>query len=377
MNKILFAGGGSSGHVNPNLALIDDLIKAGWEIYYIGSKAGIENSLIEKDKVKFFQIRTGKLRRYFDLKNFIDPFNVLIGIFQAILIIREIKPNVIFSTGGYVSLPTIIGAYINKVPSIVYEPDIEPGIVNKFSFKFANNICTTFSETSKGFPKKTFNYTGPAIRDDIFEGDYETGLKLCGFNKNKPIIIVLGGSLGSNKINEVVRSSLSILLRDYQIVHICGKKKLDTTLLDLSGYKQFEYVTNGLSHLFKIASLAISRAGANAIFELYFLKIPNILIPLSTKSSRGDQIVKARNFETYGFSKVILEKDFSTLKLIAEINDVNDNISYYIDNLVKKTVPSGKKQLIKLINNYVKVSTEMVIKDGSPSNIIKNKAYIP
>lgn len=352
MKRIVLTGGGSAGHVTPNLALIPELIKEGWEIHYIGTNDGIEKTLIPKDKVTYHEIQAGKLRRYFNLKNFTDPFRVVLGMIQAVSIIKKLNPEVIFSKGGFVSVPVVIGGWINRIPVIIHESDITPGLANKIAAPFATKVCTNFKEAGENFPKGKAVYTGTPIRKEINRGNYDKGISICGFTKDKPVVMIMGGSLGSRNLNNLVREILPKLLKDFQVVHICGKGNMDLKLESMKGYKQFEYISDELPHIFKIADLIISRAGANAIFEFLLLKLPNILVPLSTKSSRGDQILNARSFEKMGFSKVLMEEDTDGSILYNAIVELYKNRNTYIDNMSSQYVPEGTKEIMRLIRKY-------------------------
>lgn len=354
MKKIILTGGGSAGHVTPNLALIHELISEGWEVHYIGTRDGIESTIIKDDRVTYHSIQAGKLRRYFNIKNITDPFKVLFGAMQAVSIVRKVSPKVIFSKGGFVSVPVVIGGWLNRVPVIIHESDITPGLANRISSKFASIICTNFPEASKNLPKNKVVHTGTPIRGEILKGDYSKGLEICGFASSKPVLMIMGGSLGSKNLNRLVREILPKLLKDFQVVHICGKGNIDEKLNSLKGYKQFEFISSEQPHVFKISSMIISRAGANSIFEFLLLKLPNILIPLSMAASRGDQILNARYFEKMGFSKVLLEEEIDGSILYDGIVDLYKNRNFYIDNMSKKSVPDGTREIMKLIRKYDK-----------------------
>ena len=261
--KIVLTGGGSAGHVTPNIALIPALRKAGYDIYYIGSYNGIEKKLIEDYNVPYFGIATGKLRRYFDPKNFTDPFRVLKGFAEAKKILKKIKPDIVFSKGGFVSVPVVRAAGALKIPYIVHESDMTPGLANKLSIAGANRICCNFPETMRLLPAEKAVLTGTPIREELSMGNAEEGRKICGFEDDKPVLMVIGGSLGAQSVNETVRYALPRLLPNFNIVHICGKEKMDNLKLTLPGYKQFEYVKNELKDIFAMADIVVSRAGAN------------------------------------------------------------------------------------------------------------------
>lgn len=268
MKKIILTGGGTAGHVTPNLALCPELKKNGFEINYIGSYNGMEKDLVEKSGIPYYGISSGKLRRYFDLKNFTDPFRVMKGYFEARHLIKKLKPDVVFSKGGFVAVPVVMAASHAGIPVISHESDMTPGLANKLSLAFCTKICCNFPETLQYLPEDKAILTGCPIREELLTGDRESGLKLTGFNSSKPVLLVMGGSLGSVKVNQAVRSILPDLLKDYQIVHLCGKGNLDETLTSMPGYVQYEYMSEPLKHLFAMADIIISRAGANAICEI-------------------------------------------------------------------------------------------------------------
>ncbi|MCR5798196.1 MAG: undecaprenyldiphospho-muramoylpentapeptide beta-N-acetylglucosaminyltransferase [Eubacterium sp.] len=334
MKKIILTGGGTAGHVTPNIALIPELKRRGYKIYYIGSKEGIERKLInEIPDVEYFGISSGKLRRYFDVKNFTDTGRVLKGYSEAKKIIKEINPAVIFSKGGFVTVPVCLAAKKYKVPCVLHESDISPGLANKICIPSATAICANFPETIQHLPESKANLTGSPIRKELFEGDKSKGLEFCGFTDDKPVLLVIGGSLGSVSVNNAIRNSLDKLLEKYQIIHLCGKEKLDTELEGTKGYRQFEYIQKELCDLLKAADIVVSRAGANAICELLALHKPNVLIPLPLKSSRGDQILNAESFEKQGFSKVVREEELTSASLLAAIEEVFTNKDQYIKTM--------------------------------------------
>lgn len=320
MKRIIFTGGGSSGHVTPNIALFPKLKELGYEIHYVGTMDGIERELIEKEGIAYYPIKAGKLRRYIDLKNITDSFRVLQGFIDANRVIRRVKPDVVFSKGGFVSSPVIWASYLNRIPSIIHESDYSPGLANKLSMPFTNKICYTFPETAKYLPSNKGIITGIPVREKLLLGDAGKGRRLCDFSEAKPTILIVGGSLGSQAINKHIRDILKDLLMDYQLIHICGKGGTDESLNNIKGYKQFEYVNEELPNLFKMADIVISRAGATTLFELLALKKPNLLIPLSKQASRGDQLLNANSFKNQGFSNVLLEEDLTGETLLDYIN---------------------------------------------------------
>jgi UDP-N-acetylglucosamine--N-acetylmuramyl-(pentapeptide) pyrophosphoryl-undecaprenol N-acetylglucosamine transferase len=351
--KIVLTGGGSAGHVTPNIALIPALKEKGYEIYYIGSYNGIEKKLIADYGIPYYGIATGKLRRYFDPKNFSDPFRVIKGFGEAKKILKEIQPDIVFSKGGFVSVPVVKAARACKIPFVLHESDMTPGLANKLCLPGATKVCCNFPETIEKLPAEKAVLTGTPIREELMRGSAEAGKKLCGFTDDKPVLMVIGGSLGAQSVNETVRYALPRLLPTFNVVHLCGKEKMDNLKLSVPGYKQFEYVKEDLKDIFAMADVVVSRAGANSICELLALRKPNILIPLSTKSSRGDQILNAESFKKQGFSIVIDNEELDEDILVESVFDMFENKEKFIDNMVKNSQESATNTIVDVIEGIV------------------------
>ncbi len=352
--KIVLTGGGTAGHVTPNMALIPRLRELEYDIVYMGSYDGIEKKLIEDFDIPYYGIATGKFRRYFDPKNFSDPFRVIKGMREARKYLKEIKPDVLFSKGGFVSVPVVRAAASLGIPCIIHESDMTPGLANKLCIPVAKKVCCNFPETFSQLPAAKAVLTGSPIRKELAMGDKEAAYRLCGFDNTKPVIMVVGGSLGSAAINQAVRDVLPELLKDFQVVHLCGKEKVDNLLLTTQGYKQFEYVKSELKDIFAMADIVISRAGANAISEILALKKPNILIPLPSSSSRGDQLLNAKSYESQGFSIVIDEDDLTNKLLLEKLQELYFNRFTYIDAMKKSSQRDAIGTIIGLIEETVK-----------------------
>ncbi len=322
MKHIVLTGGGTAGHVTPNIALMGRLKEQGYQISYIGSYNGIEKTLIEELGIPYYGISSGKLRRYFDLKNFTDPFRVLKGFSEARKLLKQLKPDVVFSKGGFVTVPVVVAAGRLKIPAIIHESDMTPGLANKLCIPSAVKVCCNFPETKAHLPEGKAVVTGTPIRPELLQGDADKGRAFTGFTSEKPVIMIIGGSLGAQAVNDAIRRILPELLKDFQVVHLCGKGKRDDSKNDLKGYVQYEYIESELADLFAMADIVISRAGANAICELQALKKPNLLIPLSANASRGDQILNARSFEKQGFSMVLEEEAITDEVLLKAIHDL-------------------------------------------------------
>ena len=355
MKKIIMTGGGTAGHVTPNIALFPALKEAGYDITYIGSYNGMEKDLIRAQGIPYHGIDSGKLRRYFDWKNFSDPLHVIKGFGQAVSLMRKIKPDIVFSKGGFVSVPVVLAAKTCGIPAIIHESDITPGLANKIAMKGAKKVCCNFPETLKYLPAEKAVLTGSPIRKELLSGDKEAARKLCNFpTTHKPVLLIIGGSSGSKVINDAVRKILPELLKEFYVIHLCGKGNLDSALEKTEGYVQFEYANKELTDMFALADLAISRAGANAICELLALRKPNILIPLSAAASRGDQILNAKSFEKQGFSYVIQEEDITDTLLLESIQKVYEKRSAY----TKAMALSGQMDSIATILDLIQSETK-------------------
>lgn len=350
MKTIVLTGGGSSGHVTPNIALIPALKRAGYQIHYVGSREGIEKQLMERERISYHSISTGKLRRYFDFKNFTDAFRVLGGLGQAYSLLGKLKPDVVFSKGGFVSCPVVWAAWLRRIPAVIHESDMTPGLTNKLSIPFAKTVCYTFPESAPHIPVKKGIKTGIPIREELLAGDRLKGKRICGFTDNRPVIMVIGGSQGSEKINGMIRAILKDLLKDFNVCHICGKGNIRRELENKKGYKQFEYISEEQPHVFALADLVVSRAGATVLFELLTLRKPNLLIPLSKAASRGDQILNAASFEKQGFSMVIQEESLNAAALIKAITDLHSSAGKFIEAMVKNDNDNSIAAILKILD---------------------------
>ena len=353
MKRIILTGGGTAGHVTPNIALLPRLKELQYDIHYIGSYNGIEKELIEQFGIPYHGISSGKLRRYFSVQNFTDPFRVLKGFGEAQKLIKLLKPDVIFSKGGFVSVPVVMAGKKCKVPVIIHESDMTPGLANKLSIPSAVKVCCNFPETVELLPADKAVLTGSPIRQELLEGDAEKARNFTGFTSEKPVILVIGGSLGAVAVNNAVRSNLPELLKDFQVIHLCGRGKLDPTLNNLNGYVQYEYIKDELKDLFALTDIVISRAGANAICELLALHKPNLLIPLSANASRGDQILNARSFERQGFSMVLEEEEITSEKFRSCVHTLYDNRKQYADAMSSSHQQNSIDTIIELIESAV------------------------
>lgn len=351
MKSIILTGGGTAGHVTPNMALIEKLREEGYKIEYIGSYNGIEKGLIEKMDVPYHGISSGKLRRYFDLKNLSDPFRVLKGYREAKKLMKKIHPDVVFSKGGFVAVPVVLAAHKRKIPVIIHESDMTPGLANKICIPSADKVCCNFIDTMQYLPSDKAILTGTPLRKELFTGNAELGREKCGFGNDKPVLLVVGGSTGAAVINEAVWNLLPTLVKSFYVIHICGKGKTNEKYNSFEGYRQFEYVSSDLKDFFAAADLVVSRAGANAVSELLALRKPTILIPLSAAASRGDQILNAECFEREGYSFVLREEDVTNETLLSTVNTVYENRQKYIDAMEKSTQKNSTDIIFDLIED--------------------------
>lgn len=349
MKRIILTGGGTAGHVTPNMALIPTLRKRGYDIHYVGSYDGIEKKLMEDMNIPYHGISSGKLRRYFNLKNFTDPFRVVKGLREAKNLMKVLKPDVVFSKGGFVSVPVVLAAKATKTPCIIHESDMTPGLANKISLPSATKVCCNFPETVGSIPDGKAVLTGTPIRKELLLGDPDKAMTFCGFTQKKPTLLVMGGSSGSVCLNEITWSCLDELTSTYNIIHLCGKDKMNPDYPASESYIQFEYIKSELADLLSLSDVVVSRAGANAICELLELRKPSILIPLSLKASRGDQILNAKSFENSGYAKVLEEEELTKESFLDAVHYVFDNT----DNYIKTMNDSAKSDSITLISDLI------------------------
>lgn len=353
MKRIVLTGGGTAGHVTPHLAILPHLLKAGYEVHYIGTEEGIEHGMMTREGVTYHAVKSGKLRRYFDLKNFTDPFRVIAGAFQSARLMGRIKPDVCFSKGGFVSVPVVIGAWLHRVPVVCHESDLTPGLANKICAKFARRIATTFPECAKALGDKAV-CTGTPMRPELFSGSREKGLALAGFTGKKPVLLMMGGSSGAQKVNEALRAALPRLLESMDVLHLTGKGNLDESLRALPGYKQFEFLSDDLPDALACADLILSRAGSNAICEFQALKKPMLLVPYPKGASRGDQILNAESFRQRGLCHVLLQENMTPDTLFEGITGLWNDRENLVRALTAAPPADGTMAVLQLIHEAEK-----------------------
>ena len=348
--RILLTGGGTAGHVTPNLALLPGLRAAGYAVSYAGTRRGIERELLTKENVPYYAIPAGKLRRYIDFKNLTDVVRIGLGFLASLALVARLRPHLLFSKGGFVSCPVVWASWALRVPVVIHESDISPGLANRLSLPFASKICHSFPETAAHLPKNKAVLTGVPVRESLLAGDGARGRALCGFTDEKPVVLVTGGSQGAAAVNECVRKALDNLLPEFNVCHLCGRGNLADTR---AGYRQFEYVTNDLADLFACADAVISRAGATTIFELVALRKPNLLIPLPLSASRGDQILNARSFAKLGWSRVLLQEEMTPDSLAGAIREVYKNREAMAAAMKKTGAANGTAGVMAVIEEIL------------------------
>lgn len=350
MGTIVLTGGGSAGHCTPHLALLPYLKEYFDKIYYIGSKNGIEKDIIEKENIPYFSVPCIKFKRKITLDNLSIPFVLHDGIKKAGKIIDQIKPDVVFSKGGYVSLPTVIACKKRKIPVIAHESDYTVGLANRISANYCKKILTAFPETAKNI--KNGEYIGAPIRRELFNASKEKALLSFGFDGKKPVLTVIGGSLGAKKINEALRKALDELLPKFDVIHLCGKGNvLDKN--KCKGYFQAEYISN-IEDVFSVTDVCVSRAGSNALFELMSLKIPCVIVPLPKGISRGDQLLNALYFEKLGLVSVLYQNALTPYSLINYVNSVYANRFNIQRNFNLNPINDKSPKIADILHAYAK-----------------------
>ena len=350
---IVLTGGGTGGHVTPNIALLPYLRQRGYKVYYVGSTDGMEKNLIEPLGIPYYGIDSERLNRYFTLENLTMPFHVIRGLFQAKKLLKKLKPDVVFSKGGFVSVPVVIAAKWNKIPCVCHESDITPGLANRLATPFAQKVCVNFEDALQYLPQGKGVYTGTPIRDSLLQGSREKGLEISGFSGKKPILLVMGGSTGARALNDGIREALPVLLPEFDVLHLCGKGNLDPALKEQTGYFQIEYANEEMPHFYAAADATICRAGANSLAELLALRLPNVLVPLPLSASRGDQILNAKSFTEKGYSVTLEQEKMTPESILQSVREVYQNRQRYIEAMEKASRQSGSERVLEVIEQAI------------------------
>ena len=366
---VVLTGGGTAGHVMPNLAIAPALKKAGFDLVYIGSH-GIEENLVRSAGIKFVQIQSGKLRRYFSLENLLDVFRVFAGTAQSFFLMLRIRPACVFSKGGFVAVPVAVGAWLARVPVVSHESDVSPGLANRIISRFASMNLYAFPETSRYFVGRSSRCVGIPVRPEVYSGDRSRGLALCGWSGadaavSLPVVLFMGGSQGAKFINDLVAESLPELLLFCRVIHLTGHGKMEAPKFSVTQvdalssqvrdrYKSFEFLNRELPDVMAASDLAVCRAGANSIFEMLAIKKPMILMPLE-KGSRGDQILNAASFKHQGWAEVLREADANRDSLVSVIRNALDSRDATVSRLPPGVASEASGQaIIEELNAAIK-----------------------
>ena len=344
---VLITGGGSAGHVTPALAVASELKARGCRLSYIGSNSGLEERLVAGSEMDYHGIAAGKLRRYLSLENLRDAGRVLLGIWQSWRLLGRLRPDVIFSKGGFVAFPVVFAGWLRGVPVVAHESDFSPGLANRLSQPFLRLLCVSFAETAVGVPGAT--HTGSPVRQALLKGDAAAGRQRLGFGTEKPVVLVTGGSLGAQDLNRAVADALPALLTRWQVVHVCGAAE------DLPepqpGYVPLSYVDEGWGDILAAADMVVSRAGANALFELLALRKLHLLVPLPATASRGDQIENAAFARAHGYSDVLRNELLGGSALSDALEALWANREERLEALEQFDVPPASLRISDLIQD--------------------------
>ena len=352
--KIVLTGGGTLGHVTPHLALIPHLQAAGYEIHYVGTENGMEAPKMRSvPGVIYHAVKSGKLRRYHSWQNFTDPFRVIAGAFQSARLMGRIRPDVVFSKGGFVAVPVVFGAWLHRIPVLCHESDLTPGLANKLCRPFAKRFATTFPECAEALGSKA-EMTGTPLRPELFQGNREKGLELFGLKGEKPVLLMMGGSSGAQSVNKALRDALPLLQDSFEVAHVCGSGNLEPALEGIPGYGQREFLDAELPDALAAADLVLSRAGANALGEFQHLGRPMLLVPYPKGASRGDQILNARSLEKRGLCHVLMQEDMTPETLRDALEQTWEDRERLEKALRDAPPADGTRRILELIEEIQK-----------------------
>lgn len=349
---IVFTGGGTAGHVLPTKPIVERLQDRGDRVVFIGSKSGLERQLVADWDVEFEDITAGKLRRYLSFENFIDAFRVPIGILQALLLLLKSKPNVVFSKGGYVAFPVVFAAWLLRIPVVAHESDLSPGLATRMCTPFVKTQCVSFAQTKTNARRVVV--TGTPIRAELLAGDAKRAKTWLKLDSKLKVLVVVGGSLGAEAINQVVHSSIKEFAQEFVVIHVCGKGNIDENLRTVENYFQFEYIDEQWGDVLALADIVVSRSGANALFELLSMRKPNLLIPLPLAQSRGDQIENAELAETSGWSVVLPQDECNQESLTVKISSILENLTQWQAKLQTFEVKDSASLIVAELDQVLK-----------------------
>jgi UDP-N-acetylglucosamine--N-acetylmuramyl-(pentapeptide) pyrophosphoryl-undecaprenol N-acetylglucosamine transferase len=353
-DSIVLTGGGTAGHVMPNIALLPKL-QQDFDVHYIGTYQGMEHWLVNPyiKQGNYHEIKAGKLRRYLSFQNIKDPFKVLYGFYQSFKILKKLRPQLIFSKGGFVSVPVVYAASLLKIPIILHECDLSPGLANKLTMPKCTKILVSFEQTLAHTDSKKSIFTGTPVRRELLCGDKQKGKALCDIKNDKPTLLVMCGSSGAVAINTVLDNILEKLCKNFNVVHIRGRLNIREELNLIDGYKQFGFIGEDLKDIYAAADFMLSRSGANAIFEILELDMPTLLIPLPKSSSRGDQILNAEHFEEKGWSKVLVQEELNEDTLYSDLLELFAEKSKLINAMRVNDEDNATEKVLKEIYNVL------------------------
>ena len=353
MRRAVVTGGGSAGHVVPALPVIEALKARNWGITYIGSDSGLEEQLVAPIGVPYVSVRPGKLRRYWSFENFVDAFRVPLSILQAFRVLGRIRPDVVFSKGGFVAFPVVVAAWLRRIPVVAHESDLSPGLANRLTLPFIASLCVNFDAT--GVNARRVVHTGTPVRESLVRGDRGRGLTAAGFSGDRPVLVIFGGSLGAERLNLIVREALPTLTGSFDVLHVCGAGKVDPAYLDTAGYEQRDFVGAEWGDMLAAADLVVSRSGANSLYELLLLRKPNLLVPLPASASRGDQIENAAFAESHGYSMVLAEADLTSGLLVDRVTALHNDAPSWRGRLQEFQAPDSIGLIVAELEAALKV----------------------
>lgn len=345
MKTIVLTGGGTAGHVTPHLALLPELKKHFQKIIYIGSNAVEKEIISQKTDLQFYEINSVKFVRRHLFKNFLLPLKLIKAKKQALNLLKKIKPDVIFSKGGYVSVPVVLAGKQLKTPIVCHESDLSVGLANKIGARCAETVCTTFKQTADNIGTKGVFSGSPILAKDLTLNQSQAKERLK-IKTSLPILLVTGGSLGSVSINNTVISALNDLAKKFFVIHVTGKG--NKTPVVSPNYLQIEFAQN-LPLLISASDIVVSRAGSNTIFELAYAKKPMLLIPLPKGTSRGDQVENALYFQKQNIAKVLLQENLTPQRLTSEIESLYKERQKLVNALSAQKLTNGTTPIINAI----------------------------
>lgn len=364
LRTFVFAGGGTGGHIYPGLAVAGELRRLAASknekirIVWIGNSAGMDRNLVEKsgEADLFYGVPSGKLRRCFSFQNFLDLFKIAAGFVKSFFFLLKVKPDVLFSKGGFVSVPPCVAAHFLHIKTFTHECDFTPGLATRINSRFVSKILVSYEETKKYFSQKNQDkiiVTGNPVRHEFYTADPERGRKFLftgrqDYNPSKPVLLVVGGSLGAHQINALVAENLEWLVSRFNVVHQCGARDADEMPKNVSGYFLYPFIYSEMPNVLAAADIVLGRAGANSIWEFSALGKPMVLLPLCGSGTRGDQVDNAEYFAVSGAAEVLLGKDATSENLKNALEKLLDEKTRLGFAAASKKLSDGKNPARKI-----------------------------